>query len=126
MVATPARIAFVTESGRSVTASNAAIRTRYGNVARDTLDEPIMSYFDDEADAQIIVNERFALLSGDRRLFQATVARLLTFSGSLDFSQVAPTVTLIDDEKAANMTAIITGIDALDYERETTKLNVWG
>jgi hypothetical protein len=126
MVATPSRIAFVTESGRSVIASDAAVRTRYGNVARDTLEEPAQTYFDDEADAQIIVNERFALLSGNRRLFQTTVSRLLNFAGALDFAQVAPTVTIIDDEKGVNMTAIITGIDAKDYERETTKLNVWG
>lgn len=126
MPATVARIAFVSEATRNSVAQDAAIKTRYGTAARDTLDQPAESFFDTAADVQAMVDERFALLKGDRRRFDVSVSGLLTFTGALDFSQVAPTVTLIDDEKAASMTAIITGIPGKDYEAETTSLSIWG
>lgn len=126
MPATPARIGFVSEAFRFSDASSSTVRARYGDAARDTRDEPIESYFDSTADAQAVVNERFSLLSGDRRLMQIEIGRLLPLSGPLAFNTVAPTVTVIDDERNLNRTMMVTGIEGLDYETDTLTLTVWG
>lgn len=127
MPAVPARIAFIKEAYRSVVKEDSAIRTRYGPVARDTQDEAVPTFFEDLADVDSINTARFTLLKADRRRFDVTAAEIIEFSAGLAFSQVTPTVTLIDDEKAAtSVTAIITSIEAVDFESRTTRVAVWG
>ncbi len=126
MPASPTRIAFVSEEFRSYVASDAAIRSRYGPAARDTLAAPVTTFFDLTSDAAAMCDERFALLKGDRRKFQVVVQGVLAFTGALDFSQVVPAATLVDDEKNANLPVAIVGIAGIDYDAERTTLIVWG
>jgi hypothetical protein len=127
MPATPARIAFIKEAYRSIVKEDSAIRTRYGPVARDTQGDPVPTFFEDTADVDAINTARFALLKADRRRFDVTAAEIIEFTGGLAFSQATPAVTLIDDEKAAtSITAIITSIEAVDFESRTTRVAVWG
>jgi hypothetical protein len=127
MPATPARIAFIRQAYRSVVKSDSGIRTRYGKAARDTQDQPMVTFFEDIADVDQAATDRFALLKADRRRFEIVVAELLDFSGGLDLSQVTPACTVIDDEKAAaGLTCIITTIEALDFETDQTRVTAWG
>jgi hypothetical protein len=126
MPASPARIGFVSEAFRRSTSQSTTVRTRYGAIARDTLDEPVETYFDNSTDAQAVADERFSLLSGDRRMMKIDIARLLPLSGALAFNLTAPTVTVIDDERGLNRAMMVTAIEALDYDTDTLSLNVWG
>lgn len=126
MPATPARIAFVTQAARSVVWTDAAVKTRYGAAARDTKDEPVETFFDSTADAQTYANQRGALLGGNARRFLVTVTGILSFTGALDYSQSLPGVKIVDDEKLANLNAVITGVPSLDYQTGRTTLACWG
>jgi hypothetical protein len=127
MPATPTRIAFVKQEYRSSVQSDQAIRDRYGSVARDTQEQPVPTFFESMDDVAALNAARFALLKADRRRFDVTVAQLMDFSGGLSFMQVAPPVSLIDDEKsAAGISCIVTSIEALDFESDSTRLAVWG
>jgi len=111
---------------RSYVKSNTAIQTRYGTLARDTLAEPVESFFDSMADVATICDERFTLLSADRYKFQLTLAGIIDMSGSLDYASTAPTVTVVDSEKSANRAAMIVGIGPIDYEANKSTVTVWG
>jgi hypothetical protein len=126
MPATASRISFVGQQYRTYVAANAAIKTRYGLLARDTLDAPPESFFDTISDVQAICDERFNLLKGDRRKFQISVSGLLSFTGALDFSQTAPAVTVLDDEKNASLAAAIVSIVGKDYDSNKTTVICWG
>lgn len=126
MPATPARIAFLSEQYRSAVSLDAAIKARYGSAARDTADKPVPTFFDTVADTQAMDDERFALLKADRRKFTVTIADVVSFTGALDFTQVVPTLTLVDDEKLANLPAALVGIPSLDYESGKSTVTVWG
>lgn len=127
MTATATRIAFIKRPYRSVVKSDPAIRTRYGRVARDTLNDPVPTFFESMNDVDALAAERFTLLKQDRRRFEVRLAGVVDFEGGMDFTQATPTVTLIDDERAAaGITAIITSIEAVDFETETTRVLVWG
>lgn len=127
MPATPTRISFIKEAYRSATKSDSGIRTRYGTAARDTQDQPVPTFFEAMSDVDAIATERFNLLKADRRRFEITVAELLDFTGGLDFSQVTPAATVIDDEKAAaGVAGAIVSVEALDFETGTTRVVVWG
>lgn len=127
MPATPARIDFIKQAYRSKVKDDSAIRTRYGTAARDTQDEPVPTFLESMDDVDAAATERFNLLKADRRRFEVQVAELMTFSGGLDFSQVTPAATVIDDEKvAAGVVGAIVSIEALDFETGSTRVVVWG
>jgi hypothetical protein len=124
MPATATRIGFVTQATRNVVASDSAVTTKYGALARDTRDEPIESFFDDTADAQAMLDERFALLKADRRRFQVALSGVET-GLALDYSQAAPAATLIDAERAMNGACAIVEI-GVDFGANKSILTVWG
>lgn len=125
MPATPAQIAFVLEPFRSVVAGpDATVQAKYGDLARDTKDEPVETFFDDPADAQVIADERFALLKADRRRFRADIAGEATALG-LSYSQTTPAAQLVDSERQANLSAAIVEI-GIDFGAGRSILTVWG
>jgi hypothetical protein len=128
MSATTARIAFVREQWRTAVASDDAIKTAYGEKARDSADdksEPVVeTYFDDPDDAQFMADERLSLLSPDRRRFRHDVGEVLTFQGDLDFSQETPPAKVIDDARAADHDAAIVEISVRFADKTT--LVTWG
>lgn len=129
MTATPARIGFVTHEWRRSVASDAAVKTKYGEAARDTGDkegELVETFFDDPADALVMATERLNLLKADRRRFRQEVNEVLSFTGALDFSQVTPAATVIDDERSANHAAAIVEIPAVDFGSNKTTVVTWG
>jgi hypothetical protein len=126
MPATNARIAFVLQATRDVEATDTAIKTAYGELARDTGEAPVETFFDATGDAQTMATERLTLLKANRRRFKQDVRGSDHFSsGTLDYSQKAPTVTVIDDERAANHSALVVGA-SIDLARDKTSLETWG
>jgi hypothetical protein len=125
VTATPARIGFVTQEFRSAVSSDAAVKTKYGNLARDTADEPIESFFDSTTDAQTVNDARLVLLKADRRRFVQVTRGIQTFASALDFSQTTPAVNVIDDERQANHNGAIVEI-AVDLGGEKTTITSWG
>lgn len=127
MPATPTRIAFVKEEYRSLTIADTDIRDRYGKVARDTGDAPVETFFESMSDVNEKLGERHDLLSADRRRFDVRVAEILDFGGALAFNVATPTVLVTDDEKGVSARpCIMTQIEAIDYETQTTRLGIWG
>jgi hypothetical protein len=112
MPATAARIGFVTQEWRRSVASDPAVKTLYGEAARDTAGkdgEPVETFFDEPADALTMATQRLSLLKANRRRFKQDVNEVLEFTGSLDFSQVTPAVRVVDTDldEGANKTVIV-------------------
>ncbi len=124
MPATPSRIGFITSEFRIVTAGpNASVQALYGDTARDTV-EPLESFFDDPADAQIMADERLALLEVKRSLVPVAIDGT-DLAAALDRSASLPTVRVIDDEQGRNSVALIVGI-TIDYNTGRSTLETWG
>ena len=152
MVATPTRIAFIIEPTRNVVnGPDAVFDAKYGDLARDTKDKPIFSYFASVDDAQQACDDRMALLSGDRRLIEMVVSGgddslryvnrfplidSVDGFGLIDSTDGAtligqptnidiPTVRVIDDERLADHLALVGAIE-VDIEAEKTTIGTWG
>jgi hypothetical protein len=129
MVATPARIGFVTQEFRSALPTpDSAVKTKYGELARDSADVDggiIETFFDDPADALTMATERLNLLKADRRRFKQDARGIQAFTGSLALTQTTPAATVIDDERAANHAAAIVEV-AVDLTGEKTTFITWG
>lgn len=124
MPATSARIDFITNEFRVVTAGpDATVVTNFGDKARDT-SEPLATYFESEADATSMATARLNLLKANRRRFREDVVGEAA-ALALDFSQVTPAATVIDTERSANFTGAIVEI-GIDYQREQSIFGVWG
>jgi hypothetical protein len=129
MVATPARIGFVTQQFRSALPTpDSAVKTKYGELARDTADlndSIVESFFDSVADALVLATERLNLLKADRRRFKQDARGIQSFTGGLDFTQVTPAVTVIDDERGASHAAAVVEVQ-VDLTGEKTSFISWG
>lgn len=124
MPATPSRIGFITNEFRVVTAGpNGTIEALYGDAARDTA-EPLETFFDDPADAQVMVNERLALLEVKRSLVVASIDGT-DLAAALNRSGTLPTVRVVDDEQGRNSQALIVGV-TIDYNTGRSTLETWG
>ncbi|BBD98067.1 hypothetical protein SAMIE_1015680 [Sphingobium amiense] len=124
MPATASRIGFITQAVRNAIAGpDEAVALKYGDLARDTK-EPLECFFDSEADAALVAQERLALLSPDRRRFLSEVSGADVGRG-LQFNVSTPTARIIDTEKAADLPAATVEI-GIDYEAGKTILSNWG
>lgn len=124
MPASPARIGFVTTPFRRVIAGpDAEVEARFGPLARDNT-EPVETFFDGEADAQVIANERLALLSPTRRMFEHSISGD-KHGRALDFTESLPTARVIDDDRSYDASALVVSI-AVDLGRSATEFTTWG
>lgn len=124
MPATASRIGFITQEFRVATVENTgSIPAKYGSLARKT-DEPVETMFDDISDVQAICDERFALLSVDRRRFQQAISGEVFVLG-LAYEITTPAVTVVDGERAANLNAAIVEI-GVDFQSEKSAIMAWG
>jgi hypothetical protein len=123
MPATAARATFIRNAFRRVVASTSAMQVRYGNLARIS-DDPIETFFDSVANAQIIADARQALLGTERRRFKPVVNDA-TDALALAYSQSAPLGRYIDTERSADMTVIISDM-VIDLEKNSATFTVWG
>jgi len=123
MPATPSHIGFITDSWRRAIATTPAVDGRHGKAARVT-EDPVETFFDNAADAQVIANARQALLSVERRLFSVTVsgveeAEALTYLGAV------PKAHLTDAGRGFAADVRIAEL-IIDHGRNASVLKLWG
>lgn len=123
MPALPARIGFVQSEYRRATSTTAAVKTRYGTTARQTVD-PVVTYFDNVADAQVIADARQALMSAERRRFKVNVSSVEE-SFSLSYIGAVPKGRYVDSERSANLAVLVSEI-SIDLSRLNASFTVWG
>lgn len=125
MTATAARIGFITQEFRSALAGpDSGVATKYGDLARDTKDDPVQTHFDLVADAQIFADERLTLLKRDARRMTIDISGVETGLG-IDFSQAVPAATVIDDERGLNRAMLGASI-TIDFGKNQTNIVAWG
>lgn len=125
MSATPARIGFIQSQFRRVIAETTSAKTRHGEAARET-DDPVETFFDNTADAQVIANARQSLLSPERRRFQVQAVGADVGVGVTYAEGICPLATYTDAERdVSGMTAIVADI-TIDFARQTSTFSIWG
>lgn len=124
MTATPARIGFISQEFRSVIAQSDTVKDQYGSLARET-DDPMETFFDNVADAQVMADARQELLSARRRRFRVTVAGIDEVL-ALDYtSGRSPLAQCIDRERSADISVLVSEI-IIDMSRQHAALTLWG
>lgn len=123
MPATPSRIGFVQSEWRRATSTTASAQTRYGSLARKT-DDPVVTYFDSVADAQVVADARQALMSVERRRFRLGVATVEEAFG-LSYLGAVPNGRYVDSERNADLPVLISEI-SVDLARLNAAFTVWG
>jgi len=124
MPATTARATFIRSEFRRVIANTPEMQTRYGNLARIT-DDPLETFFDSAADAQLVAYARQSLLGAERRRFKPVVNDI-TDALALTFSGVAPLATYVDAERSVASGRMIISDMVIDLERESATFTLWG
>lgn len=123
MPATPARIGFVQSEFRRATSTTASVQTRYGSLARQT-EDPVVTFFDNVADAQVVADARQALMSAERRRFRVSVSSVEE-AFSLSYIGAVPKGRYVDTERNANLPVLVSEI-SIDLARLNAAFTVWG
>lgn len=123
MPATPARIGFIQSEFRRVTSSSETAQDRHGALARKS-EDPIETYFDNVADAQVVCTARQALLSPERRRFRVSVTSIDEVL-ALNYMGAVPLGRYRDSERAIDRTVLVSEI-AIDLGAHGAELTVWG
>ncbi len=123
MPATPARIGFIQAEFRKVVEKDATVQSRFGSLARDS-EDPIPTWFNNEADALAVAQERQDLLGQTRRRFsvrQVDAADIAT----LTLSSTLPVVSFTDAEKGVSRNMAVCSL-SYDLGRGSTTVTLWG
>ena len=123
MPATPARIGFIREQFRRAVSETSAIKTRYGDLARES-DDPVETFFDSETDAQTIANDRQTLLGAERRRFQVRTTGV-TEVLAIGFGGDVPLAHYADTDRAVDANMLLSEI-VVDLGKSTATLTLWG
>lgn len=123
MPATPARIGYIQSEWRRVTATSNSAQIRHGALARKS-DDPVETFFDSVADAQVVCNVRQALLSAERRRFQVSVSEIDEVL-ALSYLGAVPLGRYRDTERAVDRSVLVSEI-AIDLGAHAAQLTVWG
>lgn len=119
MPALQADIALGTRDAETVTWGSADVAARYPN-ARDGSETPATGYFDDPADAALVLSQRGGLIGVDRTRYAVGIAALAwPDDGAL------PSSRLVDAEHSVDATHLGARIE-IDLEAETTSLELFG
>ena len=123
MPATASRIGFIQQDFRRVVSSTAAMKTRYGTLARESA-EPVETYFDNVVDAQAVANARQALLGTERRRLNVRVGSADEVL-ALSYIGAVPVARIIDAEKSVDRKALVSEI-TVELDSDKATLGVWG
>lgn len=123
MPATPADIGAATRPGGAAleTASSTAVQADWPN-ARDGSDAPARGFWDNPADAALVLADRFALLSQARRRFRVELEGLRF---DLLPGIVTPAVRLVDAELAVDQPVLVSQVE-IDLAHQRTIVELWG
>ena len=124
MPATAARIGFIQTPFRKAISENATVKSQYGSSARET-EDPLETFFDSAADAQVMADARQDLLGVHRRRFQVVV-KGVEEGLALDYtSGVAPVVDYTDSLRSIARTMLI-GEVTFDMAKQRSTYSIWG
>jgi hypothetical protein len=99
MPAAPADIGKFTSDGVVITASDSAIKTNHPE-AEDQADQEIEMFFDTAADAQVLLDERFAILSQLLPEHEAAVVdESLALGSAILITPTVPCFRVIDEDR---------------------------
>ena len=102
MPASPADVARFTSDGVVLTVEDLAIRANNPD-AKGTGQGEVEMFFDDAADAQIVLDERFALLSRVSALHEGIEVRDdMGLGDDIPYTPNVPCFTIIDDTRSIN------------------------
>jgi hypothetical protein len=117
MPATPARIALSLNDGVLLSHADAAIKTAHPNAVGD--DTEIESFFDDEADAQVLFDERWNWKSAAGRVRQMIeVASSFGLGTTVAVTPALPTITITDEIRAISNVVAMVRAYAIDYNTD--------
>lgn len=123
MPATPSRIGFVRSEFRRATSTTTSVQTRYGALARQS-DDPVITFFDNVADAQAMADARQALMSAERRRFRVGVSTVEE-ALALSYISAVPKGRYVDSERSADLPVLVSEI-TVDLSRLNAAFTVWG
>ena len=90
----------------------------------DVFSDPVETFFDNAADAQVVCNARQTLLGGDRRRFHVA-AKGLSEILALTYSQVIPVARYEDKERDCSR-AMLIGDISFDFSKNSVTMTLWG
>ena len=121
MPATPADVARGTTDGVVIKAFDTAIRDAHSE-ARDLLDQELEMFFDNSADGQVLLDEKFALLSRINPPHElVAVEDNLRLGQDIAISPVVPSFRIVD---AARGIDVVGRCRAYAYESELDHFSV--
>jgi len=123
MPATPERAAFIQEQFRRAVTETSSAKTRHGALARES-EDPVETWFDSAADAQVIADARQALLSEERRRFKVTMAGAEDLF-AIDLEGRIPTAEYVDAERDCDRLMLVSEI-VFDLNRGNSAMMLWG
>ncbi|KPL67396.1 hypothetical protein SZ64_04315 [Erythrobacter sp. SG61-1L] len=125
MPATPTRIGFILEEYRKVVSEDADVRAAFGNSARES-EDPVETFFDSTADAQIMADERQALLGViGRRRFRAEMNGTDEMAAIDYTSGTIPNGWLTSDRHDVSRKVLIAEF-GFDFAKQDSAAMVWG
>lgn len=123
MTATAAQAAFIKEEFRIVkNGPDSTVVAKYGDLARKT--DVVPTFFETQADAQSMCDERAALLSPDSRRMTQVVSGEDT-GLALAYTSTLPGAIVIDDRRLAHHFALVSEF-TIDFGKQATTLETWG
>lgn len=123
MPVTAERAALIKEPFRRATSTTPSAQTRHGALARESAD-PIPTFFDNVADAQVIADARQTLFSPERRLFEVTI-RGTTEMAALNPENGVPVAQFIDTERGVSRKVLMGQIE-IDLAGGKSAAVIWG
>lgn len=123
MPATPARIGFIQTDLRRVTSLTTTAKARHGNLARES-EDPIETFFDNVADAQVMADARQALLSPERQRFMVTLNSAAEIQ-ALSYVSAIPVGRFVDTDRGVNKPVLMSDF-TIDYNRLAAAVRIWG
>jgi hypothetical protein len=124
--ATPSRISRCSRDYSYATASNPAVLAARPDAKPQGGDEfTIDSFFDNVADAQVMLDEKFAVLASSRRNEAAETAVPLRVGTDIAIAPVLPKARMIDANRGVDAVLIIKGL-SVDTHTERNSIEAVG